>query len=66
MQLIHKKVPEKVWTFKNSKIGVNKSLVIIMGIQKGHKVIVKKVIGPFEGLKMVFNLYQFLQVGANF
>ena len=37
-----------------------------MGIQKGHKVIVKKVIGPFEGLKMVFNFCQFLQVGVNF
>ena len=38
---------------------------LIMATQKGSKVIAKKVIGPFEGLKMVFNLCQFLQVGAN-
>ena len=37
-----------------------------MGTQKGPIVIIKKVIGPFEGLKMVFNLCQFLQVEANF
>ena len=37
-----------------------------MGTKKGSKVIIKNVIGPFEGPKMVFNLCQFLQFGANF
>ena len=32
---------------------------------KGPKVIVKNVIVPFEGPKMVFNLCQFLQFGSN-
>ena len=37
-----------------------------MGTKKGSKVIIKNVIGPFEGPEMVFNLCQFLQFGANF
>ena len=37
-----------------------------MGTLKDLKVIVKNIIGPFEGPKMVFNLCQFLQFGASF
>ena len=66
LQLIHEKIREQVWTFGKSKIGINNLLVNIMVTQKGPKVIVKNVIGPSEGPKMVFNLCQFLQFGANF
>ena len=37
-----------------------------MGTQKDPKMIVKNAIGSFEGLKMVFNLCQFLRFRANF
>ena len=37
-----------------------------MGTLKYHKVIVKNAIEPFKGLKIVFNLCQFLQFRANF
>ena len=48
-----------------SKIGINNLLVNIMVNKKGPKVILKSVIGPSEGPKMVFNLCQ-LQSGTNF